>query len=236
MQGIKRGVLVPNSVQFSNFLRRFIDFATALVGLALLLPFFALIGLWIKLDSPGPIFYRAKRAGKGGENFGLYKFRSMVVDADKNGPAITSAKDNRITPSGHFLRNTKLDELPQLLNVLLGDMSLVGSRPEDPRYVELYSEEQRQILEDRPGITGAASLEFRHEAEMLTGPNWEEVYRKQVMPSKLAIDLAYMENRSLMSDGLLILRTIFSMFLSSEQQPDTKAPSTTQSLNVLKTQ
>ncbi len=166
----------------------------AAVGLLLLSPLFCLIALWIKLTSPGPVFYRARRVGKHGVLFSLYKFRSMVVNADRRGPGITAAGDARITPAGRFLRRARLDELPQLLNVLKGEMSLVlpapgpqaqvsaacpersrrveglvGPWPEDPRYVAHYMPEQRQVLAVRPGITSAASLAYRHEEQVLSG-------------------------------------------------------------------
>lgn len=191
--------------------RRGIDVAAALVGLLLVSPLFLLLALLIVLDSPGPVFYRAQRVGKAGQRFALFKFRSMVVNADRQGPGITSAGDRRITRMGQFLRRTKLDELPQLLNVLRGDMSLVGPRPEDPRYVALYTAEQRQVLAVRPGITSAASLTFRHEEQLLTGTDWEMVYRTQVLPAKLAIDLDYLTRRTLLSDLYLILRTILAL-------------------------
>ncbi|MCB0079179.1 MAG: sugar transferase, partial [Anaerolineales bacterium] len=127
-------------------LRRAFDLIAATVGLLLLSPLLIVLGIAIKRGSPGPIFYRAQRIGRGGRPFTLYKFRSMVAEADKRGPAITAAGDSRITPIGHFLRRTKLDELPQLINVVKGEMSLVGPRPEDPRYVAFYTESQRQIL------------------------------------------------------------------------------------------
>jgi lipopolysaccharide/colanic/teichoic acid biosynthesis glycosyltransferase len=135
----------------------------------------------------------------------------MVVNADRQGPGITSASDQRVTRMGRFLRRTKLDELPQLLNVLRGDMNFVGPRPEDPRYVALYTAEQQQILAVRPGITSAASLAFCHEEQLLTGHDWETIYRTQVMPDKLAIDLAYLQQRTLFSDLRLITRTITAM-------------------------
>lgn len=191
---------------------RVIDLIVASIGLFFLSPVFTVLAIWIKLDSPGPVFYRAQRIGKDGRIFYLYKFRSMVVNADKTGPGITAAGDSRITRSGRFLRGTKLDELPQLINVLQGDMSLVGPRPEDPRYVALYTAEQRKILAVRPGITSAASLSFRHEEEILTGPDWETVYRTQVMPEKIRIDLDYQSRRSLVTDIGLILRTVIAVF------------------------
>jgi len=136
-----------------------------------------------------------------------------VVDADKQGPGITSAGDSRITKSGKFLRRTKLDELPQLFNVLLGDMSLVGPRPEDPRYVALYTQDQQVVLAAKPGITSAASLTYRNEEELLSQENWEEIYRNQIMPEKLAIDIDYLSNRTLFTDLKLIMQTIGSMFV-----------------------
>lgn len=190
---------------------RLLDIGAAALGLALLSPLFLLVGLWIKLDSPGPVFYRAARVGRNGAPFRLYKFRSMVAGADRQGPGITATGDARVTRVGRFLRSTKLDELPQLINVLKGEMSLVGPRPEDPRYVALYTPEQCCVLAVRPGITSAASLAFRHEEQLLAGEDWETLYREQVLPAKLAIDLDYQDRRKLWSDLALILRTIAAM-------------------------
>lgn len=195
----------------SEIARRLVDIIAAIVGLLVLSPFLLLILVAIKIDSAGPLFYRAQRIGKDGAVFKLFKFRTMVVNADKRGPGITTAGDNRITRVGRFLRRTKLDELPQLINVLRGDMSLVGPRPEDPRYVALYTPAQRRVLHVRPGITSAASLTYRHEEQLLGGADWETVYRTQVMPRKLAIDLDYLARRTLFSDLSLILRTVFAM-------------------------
>lgn len=196
----------------ADCVRRLLDIIASMAGLAVLSPLFVLVGLWIKLDSPGPVFYRAPRVGQDGRLFRLYKFRSMVIDADKRGPGITAAGDTRITSVGRFLRRTKIDELPQLINVLRGDMSLVGPRPEDPRYVAFYTPEQRRVLAVRPGITSAASLIYRHEEQLLSGEDWETIYRTKVLPEKLAIDLAYLEQRTLGSDLKLIFRTIAAMF------------------------
>jgi lipopolysaccharide/colanic/teichoic acid biosynthesis glycosyltransferase len=187
---------------------RLIDVTASSLGLVLLSPLLLAIVVLIKLTSPGPVFYRTARAGKDGVPFRLYKFRSMVVDADKLGPGITAAEDHRITRVGHFLRRTKLDELPQLVNVLRGDMSLVGPRPEDPRYVAHYTPEQRQILSVRPGITSPASLAYRDESVRLTGVDWEKAYIEQIMPQKLAIDLAYLQRRNLFTDLGLVFRTL----------------------------
>jgi lipopolysaccharide/colanic/teichoic acid biosynthesis glycosyltransferase len=190
--------------------KRIFDIVASGLGLIILFPLFLLIALAIWLNSKGPIFYRAKRVGQYGNDFYLYKFRSMVMGADQCGPGITKAHDNRITTVGRFLRRTKLDELPQLINVLRGEMSLVGPRPEDPRYVALYSPEQQIILEYRPGITSMASFEYRSEEQILAGPDWEKIYIHKVMPTKLAIDIEYMRKANLISDMQLILYTIFS--------------------------
>lgn len=203
--------LLFNQRTDSGWVRRQIDMIIAMLGLLILSPLWLMIAVCLVIDSPGPLFYPAKRVGKDGKIFHLYKFRSMVVNADRHGPAITAAGDARVTRVGRILRKTKLDELPQLLNVLRGEMSLVGPRPEDPRYVAIYTAEQRQILRVAPGITSAASLAFRHEEQLLAGGDWETVYRTQVLPSKLAIDLEYLAHRTLLSDLFLILRTIFAM-------------------------
>jgi lipopolysaccharide/colanic/teichoic acid biosynthesis glycosyltransferase len=136
----------------------------------------------------------------------------MVVDAERIGPGITASGDTRITPLGRWLRRTKLDELPQLLNVLLGQMSLVGPRPEDPHYVALYTADERRVLDVCPGITSAAAIAYRHEEHVLSGSDWETTYRNEVMPAKLRIDLAYLEHRTLLTDVGLILQTMVAIF------------------------
>ena len=179
---------------------RLLDLAASLIGLIILCPLLLVVALLIKLDSPGPVLYRAKRVGKDGRPFHLFKFRSMVSDADRRGPGITTAGDQRVTRVGGWLRRTKVDELPQLINVLRGEMSLVGPRPEDPRYVALYTPEQRRVLAVRPGITSPASLKYRHEEQLLSGSNWEQTYTDQIMPDKIEIELDYLSQRSLWSD------------------------------------
>lgn len=191
---------------------RIIDWIVSAAALALVSPVFLVAALAIKLTSPGPVFHRAERVGKDGILFTLFKFRSMRADAAAAGPGITRSGDARITPAGRFLRRTKIDELPQLLNVLRGDMSLVGPRPEDPRYVALYSPEQRRVLSVRPGITSAASIRYRHEESMLTGDDWENLYVTNVMPAKLRIELDYLDRRTLASDLRLIVQTLFALF------------------------
>ena len=190
---------------------RVLDLSASAAGLFLLFPLFLILAVLVKLDSPGPVFYRARRAGQFGRPFTLYKFRSMRADADQTGPAITTANDRRITKMGHFLRRTKLDELPQLINVLKGEMSLVGPRPEDMSYIEFYTAEQSKILNIRPGITSMASLQYRDEASELVGAEWEKMYITEIMPAKLAIDLDYMTRRTLWSDIVLIAKTIVTI-------------------------
>jgi lipopolysaccharide/colanic/teichoic acid biosynthesis glycosyltransferase len=188
--------------------RRGFDLLASAVGLTVLSPILAAIGVLVKLDSPGPVFHIAERVGQHGRTFRLYKFRTMAVGSDRTGPAITTAADARITRTGRFLRRTKLDELPQLFNVLKGDMSLVGPRPESPHYVRLYTPAQREVLRARPGITSAASLEYRDEAALLTGADWETRYIAEIMPRKLSIELEYLAGRTLVRDLQLMMRTI----------------------------
>jgi lipopolysaccharide/colanic/teichoic acid biosynthesis glycosyltransferase len=193
-------------------LKRAFDIAASGLGLIVVSPLLVITALAIKLDSAGPVFYRATRVGKNGQLFRLIKFRSMVAGADRQGPGITVAGDARITQLGAFLRRSKLDELPQLWNVLVGQMSFVGPRPEDPRYVELYTEEQRRVLAVRPGITSPASLAYRHEERILQGDNWEQHYIEEVMPAKLAIDLEYVHHTTLWQDISIIGKTLVAMF------------------------
>lgn len=203
--------LQQRTASIDTLLRRALDLVGAGVGLALLAPLFLVVAIAIKLGDGGPIFYRALRVGRGGRPFYLYKFRSMRVGADRQGPGITVNGDARVTRVGRLLRRSKLDELPQLLNVLNGEMSLVGPRPEDPRYVKFYSPAQRRILDAAPGITSAASLRYHDEEALLQGPNWERTYREEVMPAKLAIDLDYLDRRTVLSDLKLILDTVLAV-------------------------
>ena len=187
---------------------RLLDIVASSIGLVLLSPVFFVIAGCIRLDSRGPVFYLANRIGKDGRPFRLYKFRTMVINADKVGPAITVADDARVTFVGRLLREYKLDELPQLINVFLGHMSLVGPRPEVPEYVTHYTDEQRRLLSVRPGMTSAASIRFSDESTLLQGDDWEQIYLKQVLPEKLAIDLAYLNERSWSRDVGLIMQTV----------------------------
>jgi lipopolysaccharide/colanic/teichoic acid biosynthesis glycosyltransferase len=189
-----------------------LEILISLLGLLLLSPLFLAVALLIKLDTPGPVFYRARRIGRGGRPFELLKFRSMVTGAGRLGPGLTIAGDGRITRSGRWLRQTKVDELPQLFNVLKGEMSLVGPRPEDPRYVALYSAEQRRVLAVRPGITSPASIRYRGEEALLDGADWEQTYTGRIMPDKLQRELAYLARRTLWSDLAVLWQTALALF------------------------
>lgn len=193
-------------------LKRASDIAVSLAVLLVLSPLLIGVAVAIRLTSPGPILHRATRVGRGGRLFMLYKFRSMVADAEKVGPGITAADDARITPIGRILRRTKLDEFPQLINVLRGEMSLVGPRPEDPAFVALYTPEQREVLSVRPGLTSLASVRFRNEQALLLGPDWKAKYVDEIMPAKLALDLAYVKDQSFATDLKILLQTFFALW------------------------
>ena len=187
-------------------LKRGFDLVVACAGLAVLSPLLVIVAVLIKIDSPGTVLFRGLRAGKDGRPFHIFKFRTMVQNAAQLGLGITSAGDPRITRVGRWLRRTKIDELPQLWNVIRGEMSLVGPRPEDTRYVALYTDEQRRILSVRPGITSPASIQFRHEESMLP-PGDVDAYVRNVMPAKIEIELRYLERRSFWSDLVMLART-----------------------------
>lgn len=192
---------------------RAFDLLISAAGLVFLSPLLLAVGLLIKLDSPGPIFYKGDRIGKGGWPFKIYKFRTMVVDADQMGAALTQGGDPRITRVGRILRKWKIDEIPQLANVLQGEMGIVGPRPEAPCYVQHYTPRQRQVLQVRPGITGLTQVAFRHEETLLAGCQDPELeYVEQIMPQKLNLDLEYIKNRSLLLDIKLIFRTFWCVF------------------------
>jgi putative undecaprenyl-phosphate galactose phosphotransferase len=191
---------------------RFFDFVLSLVGLVILAPIFIVLAVWIKIDSVGPVFYKQIRVGQNGKDFGLFKFRSMVVDADKKGLITVGGRDPRITRSGYFIRKYKLDELPQLINVLVGDMSLVGPRPEVRKYVELYDDEQNKVLSVKPGITDYASIEYMDENEILgksTDP--EKTYIEEIMPEKIKYNMKYIKNRSLIEYFKIIFLTVLKI-------------------------
>lgn len=190
-------------------LKRMMDIAVSAVALCVLWPLYLIIALAIVIDDPGPVFYRQVRVGRGGKPFRIFKFRSMVVDADKKGLEITVGNDRRITRVGAFLRKTKLDELAQLINVLCGQMSFVGPRPEVPRYVELYTPYQRQVLLVRPGITDYASIAYRNENDLLdAAQDPERMYIEQIMPAKIELNMKYLREISPAADIRLILKTV----------------------------
>lgn len=189
---------------------RLLDMLFSFVGLVLLSPLLLLIALWVKSDSRGPVFFRQIRVGRYGKDFQLFKFRSMRVDADKAGLLTVGGRDPRITGAGYFLRKYKLDELPQLLNVLFGDMSVVGPRPEVRKYVNLYTPEQRQILNVRPGITDMASIEFRNENEILAQSiDPEQTYIQDIMPQKIRLNQVFIKNPTIFNYLRIIFRTVF---------------------------
>lgn len=194
--------------------KRVFDMAAALIGLIVLVPVFVVIAILIKFDSSGPVFFKGKRVGQHGKIFYILKFRSMVVDAPQKGPAITCKDDPRVTQMGRFLRKTKLDELPGLVNVLKGEMSLVGPRPEAPAWVERYTPRQRAVLTARPGITGLTQIKYRNEEELLSGANLEVEYL-EIMNDKLNIDLDYVENRSFSLDLYILMKTATALLRRS---------------------
>ena len=206
-------------------MKRAVDVAVAALGLTGLAPLLAAIAAAVWLDSPGPVLYRARRVGRGGVEFTMYKFRTMQARRAEHGPRITHGDDRRITRVGGVLRRTKLDELPQLWNVLRGDMSLVGPRPEDPHYVALYSPEQRRVLDVRPGITSLASVRYRDEERLLRGADWERTYVTVVMPAKLRIDLDYVERQSLLLDARVLWSTARSFVKVPAAESAVSSPS-----------
>ena len=211
-ESIRLPMISGNAAISQGGIPRSAEILLAAVSIIVCLPLLFVIALAIKLQDGGPILYRARRVGRGGAEFMFLKFRSMVINADKLGGGLTTSTDDRITTLGKILRQYKMDELPQLFNVLLGDMSFVGPRAEDPRYVALYTPEQLELLTVRPGITSPASLAYRNESTLLTGEQWEETYISQILPRKLSMELEYLRNRSVRGDLTLIFKTIASMF------------------------
>lgn len=200
--------------------KRALDVTCSAIGLLALSPVLLAVAVLVKLSSKGPVFYSQGRVGRDGKIFHIVKFRSMKDSPNGNGPVITSAGDDRVTPVGRLLRWSKMDELPQLWNVLTGDMSLVGPRPEHPKYVRDYTEEQRRVLAVRPGITDIASIVYRNEEAVLaqsSNPEW--FYREVILPHKLSLNLEYVTDISLVRDLRLILETIKSLFAPNAAPP-----------------
>lgn len=191
-------------------MKRLFDITASFFGIIILSPLLIFIGLWVGLSSKGGVFYKQIRVGKNNEDFKLYKFRSMRVNSDKQGLLTVGSKDSRITKAGYFIRKYKIDELPQLFNVLKGDMSFVGPRPEVRRYVDLYSKEQMKVLSVRPGITDPASIKYRNENDILSSQsNPEEYYIQHIMPDKLKINIDYINTQTFIKDIKIIFQTIF---------------------------
>jgi lipopolysaccharide/colanic/teichoic acid biosynthesis glycosyltransferase len=198
-------------------LKRVFDFVVSLLIILIALPLWLAVAVVIKLDSPGLVFHRAQRIGKDSQPFTLYKFRTMVAGAPNRGPGITRGADPRITRAGRFLRKLKIDEMPQLINVLKGEMSIVGPRPEDPRYVAHYTPEQRRVLSVRPGMASPTFIKYRHEEEVLAtaGDDLERVYLTQILPDKLRMDLEYIEQQSFLFDLSVLAQAALSLFRPS---------------------
>lgn len=193
-------------------MKRIFDIIASGCGLIVLSPIFIVIAIWVKLDSKGPVFYRQIRVGKDNKDFRLFKFRSMKIGADRQGLITVGGRDPRVTRSGYYIRKYKLDELPQLINVFIGDMSVVGPRPEVRKYVDLYTPEQMRVLSVRPGITDLASIRYRNENELLeTVDEPETYYREVIMQDKLKINLEYVDNRSFWGDIKLIFATLYAI-------------------------
>ena len=197
-------------------LKRITDIFISLFGLIILSPLFLILAILIKTESPGPVFFRQVRVGKDEIKFQIFKFRTMKINSENNGPKITVKDDKRITPLGNYLRKYKLDELPQLINVLFGDMSLVGPRPEVPKFVALYPDPiKKKVFSVRPGITDPASIIFRNENELLAQiPDPEKYYTENIMPEKLRYYVEYIENRNFLLDFNIIVNTLKSVFVS----------------------
>lgn len=194
-------------------MKRLFDIIASFIGLFILTPLLLMLMLWVGLSSKGGVFYLQERIGQYGKPFRLFKFRTMYTGADKKGLLTVGGRDPRITPIGYYLRKYKLDELPQLLNVFIGDMSLVGPRPEVKKYVDLYTPEQRKVLNVKPGITDYASLEYFEESELLAKSNQpEKTYIEEIMPAKLMLNERYIFEAGIKTDIKIIFRTIARIF------------------------
>ncbi len=191
-------------------MKRLFDVIASGLGLIVLSPLFFILSIWIKLDSKGPVFYRQIRVGRNNKDFRIFKFRSMRMGADKGSLVTIGGHDPRITQSGYFIRKFKLDELPQLINVFIGDMSLVGPRPEVRHYVDYWTPEQMHVLDVRPGITDPASIKFRNENELMeNAEDPEKYYIEVIMQEKLELYLEYVKNHSFLGDLGLIFKTFW---------------------------
>lgn len=201
-------------IEISNGVKRLFDIVFSFLGLILVSPLLLVMAILIKRESPGPVFYRGVRIGKDGKSFKIFKFRTMVPDAEKLGGPSTAGDDPRLLKIGHFLKKYQLDELPQLIDVLRGEMSLVGPRPEVKMYVDMMSEEERKtILSIKPGMTDLASLWNFHESEVLKGsPDPEKTYLEKIRPEKIRLQMEYVKNRSFLLDLKIVIKTILRVF------------------------
>lgn len=194
-------------------LKRAFDIVVSFLGLVLLSPLLLFIAILVIVDSKGGIFFIQQRVGMNGDLFNLIKFRTMAINSEKGSSLTIGGKDSRITRVGYYLRKFKIDELPQLFNVLKGDMSIVGPRPELQKYVNMYNESQMEVLKIRPGITDLASIKYRNESELLfTSSNPEEFYVSKLMPEKLKLNKEYMANSSFLGDMRIIFKTFIAIF------------------------
>lgn len=206
----------------SYWMKRFFDIIVSTSIFLILSPLFLIGSILAKIQSSGPVFYKAKRVGIGGRLFKMYKLRTMVVNADQIGIGLTTHKDPRVTTVGRFLRYTKLDELPNLINVIKGDMSLIGPRPESPNYVQYYTETQKQVLLVKPGITGPSQIANRNEEEKLAAQiDPEQYYITELMPKKLAIDLQYVATQCFITDLRWLLKTLLVLILPTKRNIQT---------------
>lgn len=196
-------------------IKRFLDIFFSVLGLVICSPIFLVLSIVIKLESRGPVFYRGVRVGLHGKPFRIYKFRSMVTDAETLGASSTHQADPRLTRCGNYIRKFKLDELSQLINVFLGDMSFVGPRPEVQKFVDIYTEEEKQILFVRPGITDWSSIKFHNEGEIIEAsgiPDADEAYEKLIRPEKLRLQMKYVKERNLWVDIKIVVSTVLTLF------------------------
>ena len=199
---------------YKRYIKSLLDIVLSIMGIFVLLPLFVVVAVAIKLSSKGPVFYKQVRIGQYFKPFQVLKFRTMVVNADKQGLLITASGDARITPVGRFLRKTKCDELPQLINVIKGDMALVGPRPEVKSYVDLFKKEYEVILRIKPGITDNASIAFINEENLLAqSKNSEKIYIEDIMPKKIVLYKKYIDSISFKNDFFLIFQTVFKIFI-----------------------
>ncbi|HTO93904.1 MAG TPA: sugar transferase [Bacteroidota bacterium] len=197
-------------------LKRSFDVVASIAGLFLLLPVLGAVAAAIRITAGRPVMYRASRVGRGGRPFRMVKFRTMVVGADAHGPLVTASGDDRVTPVGRMLRKTKLDELPTLWNVLLGDMSFVGPRPENPLSAAQYNDEQRRVLTVRPGVTSLATIKYRHEEALLAGGGDLDARYFAIMQDKLRLELEYVDHHPFSRDMSIIARTIRAIFTTED--------------------